>query len=372
MTCYGIFSSRFAPLTGGIESFTSSLASFLVARGDRAIVVTSRLTEDPEHETLENGVEVWRLPSRPLVGGRFPYPKKGAAYNACLDELADAGIDRVLVNARFYPHSVTGLEFAQRIGAPAVVLDHGSAPIVFGSPLADKAAGAYERHMTKKVKAFSPRFAGISTASTRYLKTLGIDTETVIPNATDADAFRAGASDHDWRSELGCGNETTLVAFVGRLAPEKGAMTLAQAAQLLGDGYVVAFAGDGAQRADIEKLGLANTRLLGNLNHPELSALLRDADVFCLPTRSEGFCTSLLEAASWGLIPVIPRVGGVDEVLGNPAYWGMTLLERAPEAVAEAIKALGPRPAHEFDLVQRTREMCGWKHTLECLDAAFC
>ena len=163
------------------------------------------------------------------------------------------------------------------------------------------------------------------------------------------------------------------VVSVGRLEPEKGALQFAQAAPLLGDDFVLALAGEGSQRTQIEGLGANNVLLLGQLGQPELSALLRDADVFCLPTRSEGFCTSLLEAAAQGAIPVMPHVGGTDEVMGwNPVHHGVMLKDNEPEAVAQAI-----REAAEQDgiAVQELREHvamnCSWDATVKALEDAF-
>ena len=157
------------------------------------------------------------------------------------------------------------------------------------------------------------------------------------------------------------------------LEPEKGALQFAQAAPLLGDDFVLALAGEGSQRTQIEGLGANNVLLLGQLGQPELSALLRDADVFCLPTRSEGFCTSLLEAAAQGAIPVMPHVGGTDEVMGwNPVHHGVMLKDNEPEAVAQAI-----REAAEQDgiAVQELREHvamnCSWDATVKALEDAF-
>jgi glycosyltransferase involved in cell wall biosynthesis len=371
---YAIFSARYAPLTGGIESYTKGIATALVRRGRRVIVVTSQVGATPGRETDVDGVEVVRLPAHSLMGGRLPIPKRNARYRQVLAGHEREGIDRVLVNARFYGHSIEGLAFARRIGAPSCVLDHGSAYLVLGNPVADAALVAWEHVMTARCRRYRPRFAAVSTASAQWLSTFGIACDTVIPNALDAEAFRASDTGRDFRRELGVGADTTLVAFCGRLEPEKGSLLLAQAAALV-DGREVAFAlaGEGSERPAIEALGLAHVHLLGMLSHADLAALFRCADLFCLPTRSEGFCTSLIEAASMGLTPVMPVVGGVHEVMGVPADFGLILEDRNPATIARAISHAHQTGAcgHDEALARRTAERCSWDHSAELLEGAF-
>lgn len=370
---YAIFSAQYAPHAGGVESFTQRLAHQLVGQGDRVFVVTSRLDEaTSSHELQDDGVEVYRLPCRPLMDGRLPLSRKNADYDRMLDELVSRDVDRVLVNTRFYPHSLEGVRFAKRIGAPVVVLDHGSAHLTFGNAMADWFVERYEHAITRRMMRLDPAFAGISRASAAWLGHFGISTSAVIPNAINVGQFKQVASARDFRSELNAHGKT-LVAFVGRLEPEKGALVFAQAASLLGDGYVLALAGDGSERDQIARLDAGNVVLLGRLGQSDLSALLRDADVFCLPTRSEGFCTSLLEAAAQGAIPVMPHVGGTDEVMGwDPVRFGIALEGNESEVVARAIGEAAALPCQMREqLASHVASECSWDKTVEALESAF-
>ncbi len=336
-------------------------------------VVTSRIDESPEYELQDDGVEVHRLPCHPLMNGRLPISKINASYKHMMDELATSGIDRVLVNTRFYRHSLEGLRFAERCGILAVVLDHGSAHLTLGNRFFDWFVERYEHAITKRVKRFNPVFAGISSASVRWLEHFDIYTDKVIPNAIDADEFRACASSRDFKKGLGISDGKTLVAFVGRIEPEKGAFELAQAAKLLGENYVVAFAGSGAQKDSIEELAADNVVLLGRLDQADLSALLRDADIFCLPSRSEGFCASLLEAAVWGTLPVITHVGVADEVIGKaPDQFGAYLENTEPQSIADAIRAVQSLQVAELSSsVERIMQLFSWTASADALDKAY-
>ncbi len=367
---YAIVSALYHPHTGGVENFTRHLAHELVLQGNTATVITSRLSEDePEVEEQDDGVRVYRLPSRVLLGGRLPLVRKNRRYRELFSELAGLPFDRVLVNTRFYPLSIEGLRLARRLGAEAVVLDHGSAYLSLGTPCIDACIRGYEHAMTAKARSFHPVFAGISRKSCAWLATFGIRTAHVIPNAIDAHKFRNCASHRDFRAEFSIGAETKLIAFVGRLAPEKGAEQLADAAALLGDGYAFLFAGEGHLRRSIEKKGLSNVVLLGNVSRGDVSALLSQSDALCLPTRSEGFCTALLEARAWNLPCVVTDVGGVDEIFGNGSPAAFILASTSPADIAEKLDEAAHASAPIPSSMHETR--CSWRDTVTGVERAF-
>lgn len=372
---YAIFSAQYLPHVGGVETFTANLAHQLVSGGDRVCVVTSAREGEDEVEVQADGVRIVRLPGVQLMGGRLPLSRHGSHESQLLDAVSGLGMDRVLVNTRFYGTSVTGLRFARRRGLPAVLLDHGSAWLTFGRGGAlDAAAHAWERHMTARDVSLGATFAGISEKSAAWLATFGIQTQLVIPNAIDAASFRGESSGRDFRKELGIPEDKTLVAFVGRLAPEKGPERLLATMELLGERCACVLAGEGALRPQLERDLPANAHLVGNLGHADLSALLSQTDVFCLPTRSEGFCTSLLEAGAWGVPCVVPDVGGAREVLchdGNT--FGLITPDREPATMADGIRQVVAAWTSEQarELRAHVERDLSWPQTVRALERAY-
>lgn len=59
---------------------------------------------------------------------------------------------------------------------------------------------------------------------------------------------------------------------------------------------------------------------VGRLTRRDTLALLQNADLLCLPTRSDGFSTTLLEAAACGCPAVVTDVGGARELIPDEAY----------------------------------------------------
>lgn len=115
--------------------------------------------------------------------------------------------------------------------------------------------------------------------------------------------------------------KTPVVLGVGRLKAPKDFSTLLQALARLQPGtYRAQIAGEGAERKGLElearELGLADSvDFLGERR--DIPDLLRGADVFVLPTRSEGLPMSVLEAMAAGLPVVASAVGGVPELVDS-------------------------------------------------------
>ena len=336
-----IFSAFYPPHLGGIERFVRSLAGTLEARDVHAIVVTSASEGAPDHEVQEDGVEVFRIPGSGLLGGRLPVPSRSRAASV-LDELERAGVSGVLVNARFYPLSLLGARFARRIGVRPVVLDHSSGYVGFGVPVVDQLAHRYEHAMTRRLASCGSLFYGVSEMSRAWLTTFGVPGVGVIHNAIDADEFRSLASGRDFRAELGIASDDLVVAFTGRLLRQKGLSELAETARLLAGTNPrvrVLVAGDGPDRRWLEERVPRNLSLLGSLDRPDLSALLRQSDVFLFPsTYPEGMPTSLLEAAACGLACVATDVGGVREIVPDDSC-GIVVDEPRPEVLAEVVRS---------------------------------
>ena len=342
---YALFSAQYPPHLGGIESFTRNVARTLVARGARVTVVTNDTESMGEGVVDEQGVRVVRLACAPLLSGRLPLPRPSAARRALLSGLRESGLDGVLVNARFYPHSLLGMRCARACGLAPVVLDHGSAYLSFSSPVLDPAVRLWEDALTALGRRHDPDYYGVSQSSARWLGHFGIQARGVIPNAIDVDAYVGAASGRDFRAELALAPGAPLVAFVGRLIPEKGVAALVEASR------------------DPRRLGA-----------PDVAALLLESQALCLPSRSEGFSTTLLEAAACGCPPVVTDVGGAYEVVADPRM-GAILPDASAQSVVRGVLDLldAPVAADERSRMLRHRaaERFSWGATAALLEEAF-
>lgn len=373
---YAIFSALFLPSVGGVENYTNNLAAELARKGDRVVVVTSQLGSDPAHEMLASGVEVVRLPSRIMLGGRLPLPRHGKEYRKLIEGLKLLDIDNVIVNTRFYLHSLEGLRFAERIGVKPILIEHGSAHLTMGNRLLDKVVSAYEHFVTRLTQSHHPDYYAVSQKSAEWLTHFGITCKGVISNAIDADAFRRTSSGRDFRSELKFRSDDFVVAFVGRLVPEKGVSAILESASNLKreDSIRFVIAGTGPMESELAQYKGDNLSFVGKLDRGDVSAMLSQSDAFCLPSRSEGFATSLLECAAWGVVPIVTRVGGVDELIPSDDY-GLVIDEPSGSLLADAIRRLASDSEVARGMGRRIRNLVEleftWRKTAARLRKAF-
>ena len=370
-----IYSANYLPNIGGIEKFTERLSLQLRSMGHQVTIVTNNVFGLSDVEILDGEIKVYRLPCFPLIAGRFPVPKKNARYKELMNELFEQPVDGVLINARFYPHSFIGVEHAERCGLKPVLIDHGSAYLTFGNSLLDLLVIAYEHAMTALLKRHQIDFYGISNSSLRWLHTFQIDGLGVINNSIDADDYLLEASTRSFAEELDLDSDSLKVCFTGRLIPEKGIDELLGAAELLKDDNVeFMIAGDGPLRKAAESRNPGNVHFLGRLPEEDIAALLGQCDIFCLPTRSEGFSTSLLEAAACYCTPVITNVGGVEEMIPSEEY-GVVLSSQSSAFIARSLHDLGVDRERIRDISKkigkRVRRLFSWEQTANKVIQAF-
>jgi glycosyltransferase involved in cell wall biosynthesis len=126
------------------------------------------------------------------------------------------------------------------------------------------------------------------------------------------------------------------VLFLGQVNLRKGVSRLLQAAQTLRDEPVEFWMIGPVQIANAEKAAdNARVKWFGPVTRKETAEKYRAADVFILPTLSDGFAITQLEAQAYGL-PVISSkcCGGVVENGRN----GIILEEPSAECIAAAIR----------------------------------
>ena len=137
------------------------------------------------------------------------------------------------------------------------------------------------------------------------------------------------------------------VVFLGEIGERKGAFTLLETWAKLAvdadvlDGARLTMAGDkGADRAErlIAELGIGDSAEVRSWIGPaEVAQLLGDADVFVLPSRSEGQPMALLEAMANGLCVVASDVGGIPEMVEDGRS-GLLVPPDDPDALGAALR----------------------------------
>jgi glycosyltransferase involved in cell wall biosynthesis len=105
----------------------------------------------------------------------------------------------------------------------------------------------------------------------------------------------------------------------------------------------------------INELGLTNiSRLDGIVEHERLLEIMRESDVFLLPSHGEGFPNSLLEAMACGLPSVVTPVAAVPEIIATSGG-ALVVPVGDAEALAAAIERLTLEPQLRKDLGEQAR-----------------
>jgi len=140
------------------------------------------------------------------------------------------------------------------------------------------------------------------------------------------------------------------IAMVANLRAEKGHDTLLAALPRILERHPeasVTLVGDGPRREPLEllarALGIAGrVRFAGECR--DVAPVLRDHDLFVLPSRSEAFPNALIEAMATALPVVATRVGGIPEVVRDGVN-GRLVPPDDPGALADTVIALMDDPA---------------------------
>jgi len=180
----------------------------------------------------------------------------------------------------------------------------------------------------------------------------------VVENGVDLARFASPEPAAAARAALGLPPTGLVVGAVGRLSRQKGFDVLLEAfARLLrarSDVHlVIAGAGEeeAALRARARTLGLGDrARLLGF--RPDTPRVLAALDVFCMPSRWEGFGLALVEALAAGRPAVVSAVDSLPEVLGGA---GLLVAPDDPSGLAAGLEQLLSDPSARAALAGRAR-----------------
>ena len=181
-------------------------------------------------------------------------------------------------------------------------------------------------------------------------QSLGVPSERVVTiyNGLDPSRFGRGGDTRAIRDELGIGDGPMLLA-VGRLTEQKGHRYLLEALPALlreWPGLRCVIVGEGELR--VELLALAAGLGVGHAciftgARSDIPDLLRVADLVVLPSVSEGFPFTLLEALAASKPVLASRIEGVTELIRD-GQTGSLVPPRAPAILAEAARALLRNP----------------------------
>ncbi len=264
----------------------------------------------------------------PLPGGSFfPYLK---GFYEVFRKLRKEGFYPHIIHAHVYRAGVPAVILGSLTGIPVIVTEHYS--IFTGEELWGR-----ERVKAEFVFRNAKLITSVSEFLGRHIKRYAGNTPVrVIPNVVDHTLFYPPPSH--------ASGEPLRFVTVAHLESHKGIDYLIDAAGILkkeGYDFRVTIVGDGSRREEYEKrirrLGLERfLMLVGEKSHSEVARLMRESDVFVLPSLGETFGVVLIEAMATGLPLIATDCGGPSEIVDRDS--GLIVPPADEYALAQAMK----------------------------------
>jgi glycosyltransferase involved in cell wall biosynthesis len=324
-----IFQS-YLPEVGGAQKQLSMQAPFLQARGVDVQVLARRRKGMKAVEVLD-GVPVHRLPAwgpKPVAAALFIFSAVWKVWRLRPD----------LIHAYELLSPTTTAIFAKKLlRVPLIV------KVLRGGELGDwykvlRGRGGKKRAqwIVNSVDAY----AVISREIDAELAGQGVPPEKrfFIPNGVDLERFRPvdDAEKLALRARLGL-PDGRIAVFAGRLDPEKRLDQLLslwpRVRERLGNVSLV-LAGSGSEEMRLRTLAGDGVHFIGRVE--DVIPYYQAADVFVLPSATEGLSNSLLEALACGLPAVATTVGGATDVITHGEH-GWLIPPDAPDRLEEGL-----------------------------------
>lgn len=368
-----LFCANYLPNLGGIERYVFNLSKQLTGLGHEVTVVTSNVFDLPSYEVDENGIEIYRMPCYNFMKGRYPVLKKDDEFKKLDQKLSEKHFDLVVINARFYIHSLYAADFAQKNNIKCITVEHGSTHLSVDNKLLDFFVAHVEHFVTVLLKKKCTDYYAVSNAAGKWSEHFGIKSKGTLYNAIDIDSVEAALNKKicDYRKEYGIPNDATVITFTGRLLKIKGVYELLDAFKRINrDDLYLFYAGDGPEMAELQKQANDHTVLLGKIDFDHIISLLEASDIYCLPSVSEGMSTSVLEAVATNTFVITTYNGGARELITDKEYGIITKGNTVQETQAAIEAALDKkyRTLACQNAYGRLLEGFTWKKTAEQLE----
>lgn len=334
ITCY--------PTYGGSGAVATELGIALAARGHEVHFITYEHPFRLPHflpRVHFHEVDIGRYPL-------FEYPPYDLALAVRMhDVVLSQGLDLLHVHYAI-PHATSAwiakeMLKEQRRNLPVVTTLHGTDITIVG-----------QDHSYHSITRFSIERSDRITSVSQWLKDetvrafgCGNCRVDVIPNFVDPTEFDRAKHANGLRAELGGGKK--ILMHISNMRPVKRlgdvVRIFAQVREQVPS--VLVLVGDGPDRREAEEtareLGvLGDVRCLGKID--EVAPLLAAADLYLLPSESESFGLSALEALASGVPVVASAVGGLPEVVKDGVTGALRPVGDVAGMAAAAVALLEP------------------------------
>jgi glycosyltransferase involved in cell wall biosynthesis len=357
--------SFFHPYVGGAERQAQQLASRLLQKGIMVDVLTRRLPGLAPYEEVD-GIPVHRVIT--IWHGALASLSYSASALRWLSQHR-SDLDVLHCHQPLSPMTI-GLIAKALWDKPVLVKltgggSHGNLREIQRLPFTQ-----LRKRMMQRVD----RFVAVSGEVATGLHTWGIPADRIaqIPNGVDTDRFAPSTLEDKQRAReaLGLEEANQVTIFVGRLSAVKGVDTLLRAwknVHQVNPNSRLLLLGDGPERTALQvladELDLGQTLAFCGAQ-PDVLPYFQAADLFALPSVSEGLPNALLEAMAAGLPCVASNIGGNVDLISHGDN-GLLFQPGSVEHLTDVLLRLSGNDIERREFGRRARETVEADYSLD-------
>ena len=331
------------PPYGGIANWTRLISRQAEFRADIRLCVVDTA---PRWRAVDD-LSVWKR----MLGGGLQLVRDYARFRRSLEAGQDV-VHLTTSGGLAVVRDLAVLATARRQGIPAIYhLHFGRVPQMAAGSTRQWRLLARAIRMARLVLAIDP-----GTAATIEHHLPGVRVLRV-PNAADLAALPEGLPSSRPRTLL----------YLGWLVPTKGVSELVQAWKDLGpEGWRCILAGPGSpqyRRRLLDEYKPENLEILPEQPHTDAMRLLAAADVFVLPSHTEGFSNVIVEAMAMGKAIVATGVGAIPEMLAGDC--GVVVPPRDVQSLRGALQRIMSDESMRVAMGARARDKARAEYAMD-------
>ena len=363
-----VISHEYPPIGGGGANACYFLSREYVRQGHEVTIVTAKYKDLPEEE-IQNGVHIIRVKAKRTKEDKstfaemFSYLKSAYFYADKLCKKEKFDICQVYFGI---PGGPIGVHLWRKYKLPYIVRFGGGdipgAQKRFGFMY--KILSPFIRDIWKNAKALVANSEILRERALAYESRYPVS---IIANGVDSEFFTPGKEEKEKEKTEKTEKTANLqILFVSRLIKGKGLQYIIPQMPRVNKetGAVLTIVGDGPYREELEKItDESNARdaviFVGKKNKEELYPYYDSADMFILPSESEGMPNVVLEAMSMGLPVVMTPCGGSKELID-----GNGIISKQEDFVENMLMLLKNRErmhTYGYESARRARELFAWE-----------
>ncbi|KAI1382816.1 glycosyltransferase family 4 protein [Hypoxylon trugodes] len=366
-------SDFFFPQPGGVESHIYQLATKLIDRGHKVIVITHAYDDRKGIRYLTNGIKVFHVPFA-IIYRSTTFPTVFSFFPLFRNIMIREQIEIVHGHASLSSLCQEAMLHGRTMGLRTVFTDHS----LFG--FADAASILTNKLLKFTLSDVDHVICVSNTCKENTVLRAALDPlmVSVIPNALVSEHFRPLPRpdpstmtyvQHPLPAHPLGPNDTLVIVVVSRLFYNKGTDLLTAAIPRILENHPntrFIIGGSGPKAIELEQMIEQNVlqdkvEMLGSVRHENVRDVMVRGHIYLHPSLTEAFGTVIVEAASCGLYVVCTAVGGIPEVL--PSH--MTVFAKPEEddlvaATGRAIAALRANKIRTEKFHEQVKTMYSW------------